>query len=913
MARPTLHSSSPARWSAAPADGVYATSSAFSPPADTTLVLLVSADSDLAFPVALGVTDSRGLVWTREIATEPKQAVNGITAIYTARSSSSSAMTVSVRRTSVGGGRTNRITAKLWVVDGTPAAPRVGTARSGFQPKPRDPAVLAYVATTHDGLMLAAGHSADYAPGGWGDPYSLLHAYDGKGYYNASGAFLAIAQAGTTTSAAPGEDVIFDTFSPRSAGWWYYAAIELLPDDGDNSSSASSSSSSTAASLTSSSSTAASVTSSSSSSSVFDYGVLGIPVFEWAIDWMDPVNADWRYDLREANVGFGPTLLDPQADHVVHGWEFTCDFRDDDVVEVELFLDRAAGRGRLFWLPGPSAKFRITDPPTTESSSSSSGAADASVLHVLEQGAADGWQLVPGAWLWFTKPGEAPQFAKISAVSDLGDGTERVLLDRALDEAPDSSWQCFPLALVRLADDAEEGVLLGERWMRRTFKVVEVPHGYADAEAGRDDTPARDVFLYEFTAALSDGERVWRFTSHPTDVLISDPGTMSSSSSSSTDSGSSSSSSSKSSESSSSTASDGESGSSSSTAQSLTSSSSLASVTSSSSSQSSSSLGSSTSSSLTTGGNIYSTSFTSASSSSSPKTSSSSSSQSPATSSSQSSQSQSSSSSSATSSSSPSSTSSSSSANSSSSSDGESLWVAVPIDHDRLSRGMKLGGTTTVTADYDSVEPLRLLLPLRLAGRLTCRIYRTDTRWTEPALEFDGECRRPSLTGRSIKVQVVEWGDALDHELPGFFIQRNCNYRVYETSTCRVRRIDFMEAVTVTAKSGRSLVLQGSGLSGLAADWFAMGWLELGDGVYRETLYILASSAAFGDQIAVTTSQPMRGEAPASGTVTAGCDGRRSTCIAKFDNLENFGGHATPRTNLTLQAIRVESEVGGKK
>jgi uncharacterized phage protein (TIGR02218 family) len=927
MAKPTLHSSSPARWSGNPADGVYLSSSSFSPPADATLVLLVSADCERSFPLELGVTDSRGLVWTKEVST-PQWEYFGHSAIYTARSTTTGAMSVRVRRNSIGGTtprRTARLSAKLWVVSDTPSAPRVGAARYGFQSKAQDPAVLAYVSTSHDSLMLVAAHSSVEAAGSYGSghPYSLLHTYDGLGYYTnePEAAFMVIAQAGSQTGTVPGEDVIFDTLSPSRFGGWGYCAIELLADDGDNSSSSSSSSSSTAASLTSSSSTAASLTSSSSSSSVFDYAVLGVPVFEWPIDWTDPINADWQFDLREARAGFGPEFYDPQQDHVVHGWEFTCDFRDEDVVEVELFLDRLQGRGRTFWLPGPSAKFRLTEAGPTDSSSSSdsvdnssSSSAEATVLHVLEQGATAGWLLHPGAWLWFTKPGEDPQYAKIVSVSDNGDGTERVQLDRLLDEAPDTSWTCWPLALVRLADDVERADLLGERWVRRTFKVVEVPHAYAELEAGKDPEPRKDVHLYEFVAELSDGSETWRFTSHPTDFTTVDPETQSSSSSS-TSAQSASSSSSKSSASSSSSESGGISSSSSSTAQSLTSSSTAQSVTSSSSSSSTAaSVTSSSSSSSTSSLTVDdSASRTSSSSTLGEDLTSSSSSSSPATSSSGSATSASSSSSSASLSSSQSSSSSSTSAESSSSSDAATLWVAVPIEHDRLTRGMQLGGTTNLTADYDAVEPLRLLLPLRLAGRLRCRIYQTNVRGDEVTLLFDGECRRPSLDGRRIKVQVVEWGDALDHELPGFFIQRNCNYRVYETSTCKARQVDFTEAVTVTAKSGRHVVVQGAGLAGKAADWYAMGWLQLGSGVYRETLFVVASSAAYGDQITLTTSQPFRGEVPATGSVVAGCDGTRTTCSTKFDNLDNFGGHATPRSNLTLQAIRSEVDAGGKK
>lgn len=201
---------------------------------------------------------------------------------------------------------------------------------------------------------------------------------------------------------------------------------------------------------------------------------------------------------------------------------------------------------------------------------------------------------------------------------------------------------------------------------------------------------------------------------------------------------------------------------------------------------------------------------------------------------------------------------------------------------------------------------------MRLAGQLRLRIYKTTINATEPVMLFDGAVRRPKLTGRKIQATGVEWGDALENPVPAFFIQRNCNYRVYDPHTCRHLRSRKELTVSVVGRSGRTLLVEAAQLAGVAADWYAFGWLELGSGLTQEILYVVSSSEASGNRVTLTTSAPYRGELPGSGVLLPGCDGRRSTCISKFNNLDNFGGHATPRTNLTLQAIKVTTEVGKK-
>lgn len=580
--------------------------------------------------------------------------------------------------------------------------------------------------------------------------------------------------------------------------------------------------------------------------------ILGHSIFEFEINWIDPVNGEWDFDLRELRLGFGPELIDPQQDDIVHGFEFTLHVREGDIDDLDEFMDALEGRAHPFWLPGPSAWLKITE------------GINATTFHISEQGADESFPLQAGAYVWFTKAGETSQTGKIESIVIGEDNEITVTLEDALSTAVDSTWKIFPLYLVRLAEDTERAQLAAERFQIRTLRVVELPHDYA-LLGGSEHAPSKPVFFYRFTAALPDGAIVWRFTSHPTDRVLQGVAHQSSSSSSSS-------------------ASESESSSESYSSQSSSSSPTVTSLTSSSSSSSSSNSSSSYSS---RSAESYSSQSLSSSSSSS---------------------------SSSTSSNSSSSSSTEASESSSSSGDtGETVWLAVGIQHSRLSRTARIGGTCTITADVDEVEPLRLLLPMRLSVPLKVEILKTSTSLDEPEVLFNGTVRKPQIQGRQISVECIEWGDMLDGKITGFYIQPNCNYRVYDANTCRVNRAAFEVSVTIVSQTGRTISVSGADITGKPENWFALGWLDVGSGLSRRVFYVVANTVPSGDTTVLTVTDDRPLEYPVSATLVPGCDGSRATCISKFDNLVNFGGHETPQDNLTLVAIRTNPSTGGKK
>ncbi len=479
---------------------------------------------------------------------------------------------------------------------------------------------------------------------------------------------------------------------------------------------------------------------------------LGHPVFTWPIDWQEGVNGAWDYDLRDLRIGFGPDLIDPLQDHVIHGWQFKLQVRGADIPALNTFMDGLQGRAHPFWLPGPASACRIA------------AGVDADEFNIHAQDAAGTWTEHPARYLYFIKTGQTAQIGEIASIADLGGGLERVTLAHPLAVAVDQTWVAQPLWLVRNAEDGERVDLLAEGWHRREFRVVELPNDYDDI-----DPATEPIYLYRLTPEVMGATEEFRYTSHPVDVTV----------------------------------------------------------------------------------------------------------------------------------------------------EGD-LWLAAPIEHGRIVLSAKNGGETEISADADGVTPLQLCSTVTnpsanpFMGSVKVEILKTNTDLDPPVSLIIGRLEKPAVNGRKFTAKVNTWGGALEQPIPAMFIKRDCNYRIYDPDTCRADRVSKEVHVTIVSVNGRELTVSATALAGKPANWFAFGWVELGDWLARQARFILESSAASGSEVECTLNLPLPAGTSGSALLMPGCNGLRSTCISKFNNLVNFGGHETPVDNLTLEAIRT-TPTGGKK
>lgn len=133
-----IDASSPARWTGTPANTVNITSSSFTPPNNSLIVLCVQADTEPGNSNAdITISVSGGsLTWTEQVqedegtnAAIDASSEGGHSGIWTAPVGTGASMTISVNR-SAGTGGTNRITCKAYVVTGQNASPIGNTGKN---------------------------------------------------------------------------------------------------------------------------------------------------------------------------------------------------------------------------------------------------------------------------------------------------------------------------------------------------------------------------------------------------------------------------------------------------------------------------------------------------------------------------------------------------------------------------------------------------------------------------------------------------------------------------------------------------------------------------------------------------------------------------------------------------------------
>jgi hypothetical protein len=219
-----IDASSPIRFTGTPANNVDITSASFTAPANSLLVVHVSADTNgSSADITISVSDSGGLTWTNRVERDPGDAgaEAGHASIWTAEQPTSASRTVSVRRTA-GNGSTNRISVKVEVVTGADiGGDPIGNVGEGSS-------------TTNNITPNAYTSSADNSRGFgcatcWnqlGTPTST-DTEDGADYSGAISVISLYKAANTPTSGST-VTMNFDAGGTGAAAW-NWVALEVLP------------------------------------------------------------------------------------------------------------------------------------------------------------------------------------------------------------------------------------------------------------------------------------------------------------------------------------------------------------------------------------------------------------------------------------------------------------------------------------------------------------------------------------------------------------------------------------------------------------------------------------------------------------------------------------------------------------
>ncbi|HWD20521.1 MAG TPA: phage BR0599 family protein [Verrucomicrobiae bacterium] len=228
---------------------------------------------------------------------------------------------------------------------------------------------------------------------------------------------------------------------------------------------------------------------------------LGRPIFQFPINWADPVNKSFSYDLREQSIGFSAEYFAALQQYTAQGYSFSVWQRSAaDIAALDAFTAALVGRLNGFWLPVPVEAMAFI------------AATSSTSFSITEQGLSDTFASQPDQYLYFSVAGQTPIAARITSVTNNGDGSEQVVIDTAVAWLSSAVF-IYRLNYVRLADDVEKGQFLAEGSQTRAFKVIELPLEYTLAETGQ-----RKIFLYSISAS-SPVNQVWRFTNFAAAVI----------------------------------------------------------------------------------------------------------------------------------------------------------------------------------------------------------------------------------------------------------------------------------------------------------------------------------------------------------------------------------------------------------
>jgi hypothetical protein len=200
---------------------------------------------------------------------------------------------------------------------------------------------------------------------------------------------------------------------------------------------------------------------------------------------------------------------------------------------------------------------------------------------------------------------------------------------------------------------------------------------------------------------------------------------------------------------------------------------------------------------------------------------------------------------------------------------------------------------------------------------------------SDPVEVFAGPVDKVSWEGPFWELSAVS---ALPWYRPAtrLLIQPGCNHSLFDAG-CGLDRDDWECSATVSAISGDGLTISLTGVEQTDTEeppkddddrvpvgWFAGGWITFGTGSSAQHRMI-ADQPRGGvtpgtvDVVLQRAFQP----APEASDVVAlwpGCDGRVTTCVAKFDNLARFGGFPfVPPKNPSFTPLKKSTSPTGKK
>jgi uncharacterized phage protein (TIGR02218 family) len=242
------------------------------------------------------------------------------------------------------------------------------------------------------------------------------------------------------------------------------------------------------------------------------------------------------------------------------------------------------------------------------------------------------------------------------------------------------------------------------------------------------------------------------------------------------------------------------------------------------------------------------------------------------------------------------------------------------IEHQQRRNGVTGDDSLTIEAAWDANHPFALWFPIPISAPMFARVQETTVADPDTVTTiFSGRVGPPKDKGESLAAKCETFGALLKRKVTRMMISPRCNHQLFDVN-CRVTMGFYKTSAVITANhSGEYpptlvVTLDADTAPRQAADFFAQGWIESRGGVEFEIRTVLASSYDAGDLTLTLNLALQHAEVGDRISLTPGCDGEGETCLAKFNNFDNFGGfRAVPNKNLSLKSVDQEQNVGNKK
>jgi uncharacterized phage protein (TIGR02218 family) len=242
------------------------------------------------------------------------------------------------------------------------------------------------------------------------------------------------------------------------------------------------------------------------------------------------------------------------------------------------------------------------------------------------------------------------------------------------------------------------------------------------------------------------------------------------------------------------------------------------------------------------------------------------------------------------------------------------------IEHQQRRNGVMGDDSLTIEAAWSANHPFALWFPVPISAPMFARVQ--ETTFADPdtvTTIFTGRVGPPKDKGESLIAKCETFGALLKRKVTRMMISPRCNHQLFDAN-CRVTMGFYKTSAVITANNSGEypptivVTLDADTAQRQATDFFAQGWIENRGGVEFEIRTVLASSYDAGALTLTLNLGLQHAEVGDRISLTPGCDGLATSCVAKFNNFVNFGGFpAVPNKNLALKSVDQDQNVGNKK